>query len=183
MKKILFFFLLFASHFASGQDTWNVCGTTVQQYPAPSYDSTFVLEAPSRDALAKGMANWVPTSGASYKVYTALLTQSGTDAPVATVLENTLGGTVVWTRDFAGVYSGTLSNAFPASKTLVPYSTDGQSFCQMILNDDYSFTGKAYCISRVSDSVIRFSTVASDGSTADEIYENAIYPIHIIVYN
>lgn len=26
-----------------------------------------------------------------YKVYTALLTQSGTDAPVATVLENTLG--------------------------------------------------------------------------------------------
>ena len=26
-----------------------------------------------------------------YKVYTALLTQSSTDAPVATVLENTLG--------------------------------------------------------------------------------------------
>jgi hypothetical protein len=27
-----------------------------------------------------------------YKVYKALLTQSGTDAPVATVLQNTLGG-------------------------------------------------------------------------------------------
>ncbi len=36
--------------------------------------------------------------GASYDVYTALLTQTGTDAPVATVLENTLGAvTVVWT--------------------------------------------------------------------------------------
>lgn len=30
-----------------------------------------------------------------YKVYTALLTQTGTDAPVATVLENTLGGTPI----------------------------------------------------------------------------------------
>jgi hypothetical protein len=31
-----------------------------------------------------------------YKVYTALLTQTGTTAPVATVLENTLGFDVVW---------------------------------------------------------------------------------------
>lgn len=37
--------------------------------------------------------------GASYAIYTALLSQSGTDDPTATVLENTLGGTVVWTRE------------------------------------------------------------------------------------
>ena len=30
-----------------------------------------------------------------YKVYTALLTQSGTDAPVATVLENTLTDDII----------------------------------------------------------------------------------------
>lgn len=52
-----------------------------------------------------------------YKSYVALLTQSGTDAPVATVLENTLGGTVVWTRGGVGDYVGTLVGAFPASKT------------------------------------------------------------------
>ena len=34
-------------------------------------------------------------SGASYLVYTALLSQADTDAPTAIVLENTLGGTVV----------------------------------------------------------------------------------------
>jgi len=51
------------------------------------------------------------------KVYRALLSQTGTDDPVATVLENSLGGTVVWTRDMAGVYFGTLSNAFTADKT------------------------------------------------------------------
>jgi hypothetical protein len=58
-----------------------------------------------------------------YKVYVALLTQAGTDAPVATVLENTLGGTVVWTRSDAGVYIGTLASAFTENKTFVtpPY--------------------------------------------------------------
>lgn len=51
------------------------------------------------------------------KVYVALLTQSGTDAPVATVLENTLGGTIVWSYTDVGVYTGTLASAFTANKT------------------------------------------------------------------
>ena len=53
------------------------------------------------------------------KVYRALLTQTGTDAPVATVLENTLGGDVVWTRGLTGIYFGTLAGAFPSGKTYV----------------------------------------------------------------
>jgi len=47
-----------------------------------------------------------------YKVYTALLTQSGTDAPVATVLENTLGGNVTYTRAQAGNYGIVSNNLF-----------------------------------------------------------------------
>ena len=54
-----------------------------------------------------------------YKVYTALLTQTGTDAPVATVLENTLGGEVVWTYGSTGVYIGTLAGVFTSNKTIV----------------------------------------------------------------
>lgn len=57
--------------------------------------------------------------GASYDVYTAILTQSGTSAPTATVLENTLGGTVVWTYDAEGSYIGTLTGAFTADKTAI----------------------------------------------------------------
>lgn len=53
------------------------------------------------------------------KKYVALLTQSGTNAPTAIVLENTLGGTVVWTRDDVGYYIGTLSGAFTTDKTVV----------------------------------------------------------------
>lgn len=55
----------------------------------------------------------------AYKVYTALLNQAGTGAPVATVLQNTLGGAVVWSRDSAGAYFGTLAGAFPANKTAI----------------------------------------------------------------
>ena len=54
-----------------------------------------------------------------YKIYNAVLTQSGNLAPVATVLQNTLGGTVVWTRDSEGLYLGTLAGAFTPNKTLV----------------------------------------------------------------
>lgn len=66
-----------------------------------------------------------------YKVYTALLSQTGTDAPVATVLQNTLGGTVVWTRDDVGIYTATLASVFTTNKTFVPpvsyYSSTGDS--------------------------------------------------------
>lgn len=61
--------------------------------------------------------------GVQPKVYKAILNQTGTDAPVATVLVNTLGGTVVWTRGDVGAYIGTLVAAFPGNKTIV-LSTD-----------------------------------------------------------
>jgi hypothetical protein len=57
-----------------------------------------------------------------YKVYTALLSQSGTNAPVATVLENTLGGTVVWSRNVTGAYTATLTGAFTTNKTFINIS-------------------------------------------------------------
>lgn len=61
---------------------------------------------------------WVEWSRPKYKVYVALLTQTGTSAPTAVVLENTLGGTVVWTRASEGSYAGTLLSTFTDNKTL-----------------------------------------------------------------
>lgn len=54
-----------------------------------------------------------------YKVYTALLSQADSNVPVTTVLENTLGGTPVWSRDSAGVYRITLEEVFVEYKTVV----------------------------------------------------------------
>ena len=58
------------------------------------------------------------TSVIPYLSYVANLTQTGTDAPVATVMQNELGGTVVWTRIAAGEYVGTLTGAFTVYKTV-----------------------------------------------------------------
>jgi hypothetical protein len=133
MKRILFTLSLFAAfQIGTAQEQWNACNSNVTVIPTPAYDSTFVLSAPSRAALAKGMANWTPStsSAASYLVYTALLSQSGTDAPVATVLENTLGQTITWTRSALGRYDGTFSSGYDASKIFL-YPLDNQGWVAM----------------------------------------------------
>jgi hypothetical protein len=61
-----------------------------------------------------------------YKVYTALLTQTGTNAPVAIVLENTLGGTVTFERAGVGNYNAvSVGNLFTLDKTVV-FNSSGQ---------------------------------------------------------
>jgi hypothetical protein len=58
-------------------------------------------------------------SPSSYKVYTALLTQSDTNAPIPTILENTLSGTPVWSYTDAGEYVITLTGEFTPGKTFI----------------------------------------------------------------
>ena len=54
-----------------------------------------------------------------YKSYIALLTQDGgAGAPVATVIQNNLGGTVLWERIGLGNYKATLVGAFVTNKTI-----------------------------------------------------------------
>lgn len=57
------------------------------------------------------------------QVYRALITQTEPNAPVATVLENTLGGTPVWGYTGPGNYFLTLAGAFPADRTFITVAT------------------------------------------------------------
>jgi len=59
----------------------------------------------------------------TYKVYTALLSQAGEDAPVPTVLENTLGETLSYTRTDEGTYVITTTGIFPQNKTWAVINT------------------------------------------------------------
>ena len=53
----------------------------------------------------KKLFNWqTANEKIPYNIYTALLTQSGTAAPVATVLENTIGN-ITWVYEGVGQYS------------------------------------------------------------------------------
>jgi|694.fasta_scaffold09927_39 hypothetical protein len=54
-----------------------------------------------------------------YKVYTALLTQTGINPPVATVLENTLGFIPTYSYNGTGNYSINSSSGFTSDKTVV----------------------------------------------------------------
>lgn len=79
-------------------------------------DSLAALENLQTGAALEGQALEADGSGGAdvsgVKEYLAILTQSGTDAPIATVLKNTLAGALVWTRDDVGIYSATLAGAF-----------------------------------------------------------------------
>ena len=78
-------------------------------------------------ADGNGGAAWEAPAGGGpgYLEYVARLTPSNESGgpPVVTVLKNTLGGTVVWTRNSIGVYFGTLANAFPPDKTVISPSS------------------------------------------------------------
>ena len=52
-----------------------------------------------------------------YKTYVAQIAQSGTNAPVATVLQNDTGLTFTWTRNALGVYQVGASSSFVVNKT------------------------------------------------------------------
>lgn len=47
-----------------------------------------------------------------YKSYAALISQTGTNAPVVTVKGFNEIGNIVWSRSAAGIYTGTLTGAF-----------------------------------------------------------------------
>jgi hypothetical protein len=53
------------------------------------------------------------------KVYRAFLTQTGTSAPVPTIVGTNTIGTIVWARSSAGVYTATLLNGFVGSVTSI----------------------------------------------------------------
>ena len=82
-----------------------------------------LLKTKDSSGVVETLATTEGLTATEPKVYIALLTQSGTDAPVATVLKNTLGGTVVFTRDEAGTYLATLAGVFTLNKTAVYFTS------------------------------------------------------------
>lgn len=114
-------------------------------------------------------ASWI-INDSSYKVYTVMMNQSGTSAPsIALTLENTLGGTVTWTRLSAGDYRGTLTGAFTLSKTIAFTSLSGA-----VSTNPLFISGE-----RVSSNEIRITTyngvTPTDGLMTNAIIEFRVY--------
>lgn len=103
------------------------------------------------------------------KIYRALVTQATTAAPSATVLENGLGGTVVWARSSTGTYTATLTGAFTADKTFIMQPGEAGTIAAI----------KNVIASRTSANVVTVTTGA--GGTLEDSVLSA-FPIEIIVY-
>jgi len=102
-----------------------------------------------------------PVASLGYKVYKALISQSSTNAPTVTVLQNTIGD-IVWTRDGVGVYLGTLANAFTANKTFLPQPSQNNS-------------NKSIVLFRTGVNVIEIDTFDITNTLADSLLnENSI---------
>ena len=82
----------------------------------------------TRNFSVANVAAFANSYSLGYTVYTALITQAGTAAPVATVLQNTTGGTITWTRTSTGRYVATISGTtYTADKTTVLVTSGGNN--------------------------------------------------------
>lgn len=105
-----------------------------------------------------------------YRVYTALLTQSGENAPVATVLENTIGD-IVFTYDSDGQYYGELIDGFVEGKTFILVSNAVKD----VLN------GNIGIIQCLNANTLIIESYDGSGATLNGVFSNT--PIEIRVYN
>ncbi|MBC8377178.1 MAG: hypothetical protein H8E26_14130 [FCB group bacterium] len=149
--------------FYGSTDLIELTGTSVvSYYGKPEYSYTDALSWTSEAKITF-------EAGPDVKVYRALLTQAGAGAPVATVLENTLGGEIVWSRPGVGTNRGTLAGAFPAASTFISFSQNGAG--QYFLSTPWS----------VAADYIEVLTMYNDGlaMATDGLFNGAI---EILVY-
>ena len=111
-------------------------------------------------------------SSTTYKVYTALLTQTGTNDPTEIILDNTIGS-IIWTRITDGNYLGTLTGAFINNKTA------------LFIQDNVTLSSIAIApadvwIERSSDDTVNIYTMDSS-NLIDDVLNNTT--IEIRVYN
>ena len=83
----------------------------------------FKIDTIETDNLSVNGTQITENGGSPYKVYTALLTQTGTNPPVATVLENTLGVNLTFGYLAIGVY--TINNLNGWDRTKLWYGISG----------------------------------------------------------
>lgn len=106
--------------------------------------------------------------GPNIKKYIALLTQTGTSAPTAVVLENTLGATPTFSRTGTGAYNIITSGLFALNKTVAVASSYTQSGAMRVLS-----------VNHANVNTVELQTLNMAGSAVDI---NATIPITIIVY-
>lgn len=112
----------------------------------------------------------------NYKRYVALVSQSGTDAPTATVLENTFNMTPVWSYATDGSYNLTITNAFPSASKVFVLVSDGR-----YANFDATYIAVTVVGVWATSSIINFQTTLTGAVPSNGLLSNT--SIEVRVYN
>ena len=90
-----------------------------------------------------------------YLVYTAHISQTALDDPIATVLKNTIGD-IDWTYDSVGTYAGTLTGAFTLNKTwlIINQEDDNTNFNTIGRTNANTIKIKSYSVGVLADDVL-----------------------------
>ena len=116
-----------------------------------------VLDNPTRNFTVGSVATLANAINLGYTSYVALVNQTGTAAPTATVLQNTTGGTIAWVRDSLGNYGGVITGgAFTAGKTLVFVNQGGGT---STANIQWSSSATKVIISTGADNVLAKASI------------------------
>lgn len=137
-------------------------GTGVTSAAGVTYDPTASgLAATTAQAAIDEIA---PT----YKVYSALLTQSGTGAPVATIMQNTIGSAITWSRASAGNYIATATGLLTSLKTTI------------FTGQDYLSAGDiTYCYPDDNNNTATIETLNNAGASTDGILIRTFVEIRV----
>ena len=143
----------------------------IYSYPSVtplSEDFLIGSQKSSSNATKNFTVESVVQAGLGYTVYTALVTQTGTGAPVATILKNNTTATYTWSRTGVGAYEvQTDINILDASDTLV-FGNIGEN-----IKPDY-FRWRVANIN-----LIEVTTYDKDGNPTDGIFHKGSFEIRI----
>lgn len=155
MRKVIFIALSLLSVVDYGQ------GIKISALPqagslSGSELTPIVQNGITKKTTVQSIANLTISDSLPYYKYVALLTQTDTFPPVATVLENNIGN-ITWTRTATGHYYGNLTGAFISNKTFVVMGIPSNANNNTIINRSSIDTDK-----------IDFWTLDIGGLSADD---------------
>lgn len=117
-----------------------------------------------------------------YKIYRAIVSQTGTDAPTAIVLENTYGQVPVYSYSNIGRYFLTFTgNVLTDNKTIPSEASSRLNFNRLIIEDGSGGTTLGYGIRKHDTNVIQINTFSDIESMSDDVLNGNL--IEIITYN
>jgi hypothetical protein len=157
-----------------------MAGPTTGAAAVPNFRALVTADIPSlTSAKISDFSSAASAAARPYKVYTALVTQSGTSAPTDTVLENTTGGTITWARTAQGTYTISISGTtFTANKTALFYTNgSGMLTANQVIVPVVTYTSTSVItVETRAEDALAGTSGDQDGKMTATVVEIRIYP-------